>query len=272
MKSKYFSFLFLAISILFVNNTRGQDDKSNFEPVYITVRTLHGVEGSDLEEWRAVEEEYFDKVINKIDLLLSHEVLINYFDNNLSEVKIINVFNKWDDIEKIYNIRDDLIEKAWPNEDERKAFFEKQNSFYSNFHSDEIYTSTEFGKYLSPEIKKVRKESFVFFEKTSILSDYEDDDSYKYYEEYVENVIFKNPLIRAYHPYRHFWGADSREFIEMLVVDSMEDLEAVLKTNQDLLDKMVPDPLKRKEFLKIFEKAIEGQSTAIYKNIPSLSK
>lgn len=272
MKSNYFSFLFFIISVLLVNNLKAQDVTSEFEPVYITVRTLHGVEGSDLKEWKVIEEEYFNKVISKIDILVSHEVLINYIDSDLSEVKIIDVFKKWDDIKKIYNIRDDLIEKAWPDEDERKSFFEKQNSFYSNYHSDEIYTSTEFGKYLSPEMKKTQEEPLLFFEKTSILSDYEDDDSYKYYEKYVENVIFKNPLIRAYHPYRHFWGADSREFIEMMVVDSMEDLETALKTNKDLLKELVPDELKRKEFLKIFEKAIMDHSVIIYKNVPSLSK
>lgn len=272
MKTNFCSILLLIISVFTVGYAQAQEDKSEFEPLYITVRTLHGVEGSNLQEWKAIEKEYFDKVVNKINLLVSHEVLINYFDNNISQVKIINVFKKWDDIEKIYNIRDDLIEKAWPNEEDRKKFFERQNSFYSNFHSDEIYTSTEFGKYLSPEMKNNKKKPFVFFEKTSILSDYEEDDSNKYYEKYVENVIFKNTLIKAYYPYRHFWGADSREFVEMLVVDSLEDLEEVFKINKNLLKELVPDDSKRIDFLRIFEKAIIDRKVVVYKNVPSLSK
>lgn len=272
MKAKYFSILFLAVSFILVENVHSQMDSNEFKPFYITVRTLHGTEGSDMYEWKSVEEEYFNKVISKIDLIVSHEVLISYFNTKLREIKIIDVFRNWNDIKIVHEIRDDLIEKAWPKEEERKVFFEKQNSFYSNFHSDEIYTSTKYAKYLSTELKKANKRPFVYYEKTSILSDYDQKDSYESYEKYVKNVIYKNASIRAYHSYRHFWGADSREFIEVFVVNSIVDLEDALKTNEELLVSFVPDKSKRKDFLQIFEKAILDQSDAVYKNIPSLSK
>lgn len=272
MNTSDISMLLFTLFVLSINQIKAQDIEKGFEPVFITVRTLHGVEDSDLKAWQAVEEEYFNKVVRKIDLIISHEVLINYFDNNLSNVKIITVFRKWEDIEKNNQVRDALIETGWPDEEDRKAFFEKQNSFYSNYHSDEIYTSTAYGKYLTSETKTSHKEPYLFYEKTSLLGDYEGNDSYDNYKRYVENVILKNPYIKAYHPHRHYWGADSREFIEMIVVESVNDYELALEINKKLLNELVPEKDKRKEFLKVFDKAITDINVVVYKNVPSLSK
>lgn len=264
--------LFLVFSIFFVKNVYSQKDTIGSEPFFIVVRTLHGVDGSDINEWKEVAEEYFNKVTSKNDLVVSQEVLLSYFSSNLGEVKLINVYKSWEDILGSTIVRDELIQQAWPDENERKAFFEKQNSFYTNLHSDEIYTSTKLGKYLSPEMKKANKNPFVYYEKINILSDYEQEDSNDLYEEYVKNVIHKNTLIRAYHPYRHYWGADSREFIEVIVVNSIIDLGDALKKNDELLELLVPDKAKRKEFMKIYDKAVLVQADKIYKNVPSLSK
>ena len=247
-----------------------QEVKEENEPVYITVTTLHGADDFDIDAWKEVEEEYFEKVTSKIDLIRSHEVLMSYFSPTYSEFKVINVINSWEDIMLINEMRSVLIEEAWPDEAERKAFFEKQNSFYISKHSDEIYLTSDFSKKLVKEPGQNRP--FTFMIKTNILSDTEDEDSYANYKTYVEEIVRKNHKILAYYPFNHFWGADSREFIEIFVSDSFSEIEKAHYENNALLSKIFPDEEERKQFLSSMYSAVDSQESAFYKNVPSLSK
>ncbi len=272
MKNKLTSYLVLFAFAMVTSIVFAQEESKEFVPMYTTVTTLHGVSGVDLNEWKATEQEFFDKVTSKIDLLVAHEVLISNIRNDFSDIKVINVFKSWDDIQKINRIREDLIANAWPDEEERKLFFEKQNSFYTNFHSDEIYTSTKFGFPVKDEVKKSQKKSFAYFVQTSTLSDDNGKDSYNDYIKYVKNVFYKNSLIKGYYPLRHSWGSDSRDFVEVFVVNSTKDIKNVIENNRVLLKELVPNDEKRKGFLEVYEKGILNRSNAIYVNIPSLSK
>lgn len=272
MKNVFPFFLIFFAGILLSNQVHSQAPVVEFEPVYILVTTIHGVENVDMKEWKAVEKEFFDKVTSKNDLIISQEVLINYFSPNLSDVKLITVYKAWDDIQNVTEYREELIAKAWPDEKERDAFFEKQNSFYTNFHSNNIYTSTKHSIPLNDDEKKSTTQPFIYFEQTNILADYDGQVSYEIYKEYLTNITKKNKYVRAYYPYRYYLGSDSREFIEMVVVNSLADLDKMLKKNDALLKKHIPDATKRKEFLNKYKKAIASQKDAIYINVPSLSK
>jgi len=261
---------FLALFLL--SSSIFSQHKKDLESLYVTVITLHGVEGIDFEEWLKVEKEYFEKVTSKIDIILEHEVLVSYFSDDLSEIKVINVFKTWDDIEFVNSLRETLIENAWPNEAERNAFFEKQNSFYTNYHSDEIYITSSLSKKMSIEEKSSIHNPMVYYMDTNILSDYDNREAYKLYEDYLREVIYKNSYIKAYHPYRHYWGDDSREFIEIYVVNSLSNLEKALDMNKTLFELFMPDQTKRKGFIRSFKKAVSGHKNDIYKNVPSLSK
>jgi len=272
MKNKLTSYLVLFAFAMITSIVFAQEESKEFVPMYTTVTTLHGVSGVDLNEWKATEQEFFDKVTSKINLLVAHEVLISNIKNDFSDIKVINVFKSWGDIQKINTIRGDLIAIAWPDEEERKLFFEKQNSFYTNFHSDEIYTSTKFGFPVEDDVKKSQKRSFTYFVQTSTLSDDNGKDSYSDYIKYVKNVFHKNSLIKGYYPLRHLWGSDSRDFVEVFVVNSTEDIKNVIENNRVLLKELVPNDEKRKGFLEVYEKGILNRSNAIYVNVPSLSK
>jgi len=272
MKNVFPLFLIFFVSITISNQVYSQAPVVDFEPVYVLVTTLHGVENVNMNEWKAVEKEFFDKVTSKNDLIISQEVLINYFSPSLSDVKLITVYKSWVDIQNVTEYREELIKKAWPNEESRKAFFEKQNSFYTNFHSNNIYRSTKYSIPLNDDEKKSTDEPFIYFEQTNILADYDGKDSYEVYKEYLTNVIQKNKYIRAYYPYRYYLGSDSREFIEMVVVNSLVDLDKMFKKNDALLKKYIPDEEKRREFLNIYGRAIASNQDDIYVNVPSLSK
>jgi len=272
MKNKLASLIVLFAFIFLTSVTNAQEEPKEFEPVYITVTTLHGIGGVDIKEWKATEQEFFDKVTNKIDLLVAHEVLISNIYNDFSDIKVVNVFKSWDDIQKVNQIRDELIAQAWPDEESKNQFFEKQNSFYTNYHSDEIYTSTKFGFTVKDEVKKAQKKSFAYFVQTSTLSDENDENSYNDYIKYVNNVFHKNPMIKGYYPQRHLWGSDSRDFVEVFVVNSVEDIKKVIENNKRLLKELVPNDEKRKGFVEVYEKGVLSRSNAIYVNVPSLSK
>ena len=272
MKNAHLLFLVFLISLSISHQAHSQEPVDEFEPVYIIVTTLHGAENVDMNAWKVVEKEFFDKVTSKNDLIISQEVLINYFSPSLSDVKLITVYKSWNDILDVTEYREELIAKAWPDEKERDAFFEKQNSFYTNFHSNNIYTSTKFSIPLNDDEKKSTDQPFIYFEQTSILADYGGKESFEVYKKYLTHVTKKNKYIRAYYPYRYYLGSDSREFIEMVVVNSLADLDKMFKKNDALLEKYIPEETKRKEFLATYKKAIASHKDDIYVNVPSLSK
>ena len=112
----------------------------------------------------------------------------------------------------------------------------------------------------------------IYYVDTNILSDNDSEDSYDLYTEYVKEIINNNPYIKAYLTHRHYWGSDSREFIEIYVVESLADLEKAIEKNKELLMSHQPDKVKRENFLKTFGLAVTGHKEAIYVNVPSLSK
>lgn len=272
MKNKI-SIIFPVV-ILFLMSTiaLSQQKEEKFESRYATITTLHGVVGADYEEWLKVEKEYFEKVTSKIDILLEQEVLVRYFGNDLSEIKVINVFKNWSDIENVNNYRESLIAEAWPNLDDRNAFFKKQNSFYTNYHTDEIYLTSSLSKQMTTSEKASLKNPMVYYMDTNILSDNDNSNSHKMYEEYLNAVIYKNSYIKAYYPFRHYWGSDSREFLEIYVVNSLSNLEKSTEADKKLFEMYMPDKTKRKEFLDIYRKTVAGHKDGLYKNVPTLSK
>ena len=270
MKFKYTPPILFCILFLFISPLKGQEAEDEFEPLYVTVTTLHGVDDFDFEAWKEVEKEYFEKVTSKIDQIISHEVLFDYFAPQFGEIKVFNVIDSWEDIVVINELRQSLIEEAWPDEEERNAFFEKQNSFYKSKHSDEIFLTSPYSKDLEKEVGQNRP--FIFMIRTNILSDHEDEDSYDNYKRFYTEVIDHNHKILAYYPFRHFWGDDSREFVEIYILDSFSDAELSQYESNALLAKMFPEENERKQFLSSMYSAIESQETSFYRNVPSLSK
>ena len=139
-KRLFFSLGMLILTFLLSMNIHAQDPP---KPVFITMTTLHRNLNTDGKDWKATEQEYFDKVTSKNDLIIGSEILTHYYTENSSEVILVNVYKTWEDIEKAQTITDDLVKKAWPDEKARTAFFDKQNSYYIPIHSDEIYSSIE---------------------------------------------------------------------------------------------------------------------------------
>lgn len=255
----------LIFTFLLSVNVRAQEDP---KPVYITITTMYRNLDADGKDWRKTEQEYYDKVTSQNDLIIGSEILTHFYTANSAEILHISVYNTWEDIEKAGDVTDDLIKKAWPDETARKAFFDKQRSYYTTKHSDEIYTSQPMvgGK----ELKTDSKEPMIVYVRRSQLSM---NGQGKGLKEFNEKVTMKNPYIKAYYPHRHLWGADSRDFMEAFLFDSMSDMEKSSDKDDELIKAAWPKETDRKAFFDEMNKAFTGlHGDYIYHNEPTMKK
>ena len=255
-----FLFVYPTISI-----SQEKDPKEEYQPVFITVTTAHRSSNPDLDasDWLKTEKEYFNKVTSKNDLIIGSGFYFHYFTPDDSEVLLVSVYKNWNDIEEANKVTNKLIEEGWPNEEERKAFFQKQSSFYGPLHSDEIYASLQFTKPLKTESTK----PLIYYVKKNKTGN-----GGKGFKEYFENITMKNPFIKGYYTHRHRWGANSQDAIEVFVYDKFADIESSFDATGKLVEEYWPDKDKRKAFFQDYNKIFAGHGDYIYQNVPELAK
>ncbi|OOG65270.1 hypothetical protein B0E44_15605 [Flavobacterium sp. A45] len=264
-KRPFFSLGMLILTFLLSMDIHAQDPP---KPVFIIMTTLHRNLETDGKDWKATEQEYFDKVTSKNDLIIGFEILTHYYTANSTEIILVNVYKTWEDIEKSEAITDDLVKKAWPDEKARTAFFDKQKSYYDTFHSDEIYSSIE--TIGMKEFKATSKEPMIVYIRKSQLSM---TGKGKGMKEYNEKVTLKDPYIQGYYPFRHAWGSDSRDFMEAVFYNSFSDIEKSNLKRDELEKAAWPKEADSKAFfdqLKLVFTGVHGDF--IYHNLPSASK
>jgi hypothetical protein len=87
----------LIFTFLLNTEIRAQDEP---KPVYITITTKHRNLDTDRKDWQKTEQEYYDKVTSKNELIIGNELLNHYYTANSSEVLFAYVYRTWEDIEK----------------------------------------------------------------------------------------------------------------------------------------------------------------------------
>ncbi|MFD1315426.1 hypothetical protein [Namhaeicola litoreus] len=260
---------FFVLAMLVCTIGIGQDfSQDNY---YVTLLRLQGEVDDDRASWQAIEQEFFDKVIKKNKYIVGHEMLVDTFDERLSEVLIVNIYKDWNDIELARKRTMELIEEGWPDEKERAAYFEKQNRNFSLYYSNQIMTTTKNVKIRDRE-KDDRTKPLTFYLVFNKLVDNPDDDLINAYEDYLQFVTFKDPNIRSYQAYRHFFGPDSRDFLEVYVTDSYDDLLNSFELDKALLMQMFPDEKEREDFIEIYNAGVVQEEGKVYENIPAQSK
>lgn len=274
MKTKNQALMIIATMLLFFSTALTFSQSDATRPEYITVTTMHWnmeLEDFDMDEWKAVEKEYLEKVTKKNEHILAASFYTHLFSPSNTEVIYVQAYPSWDAIDKA-SVRNGELEKlAWPDEKARDAYFKKQGAYFSDQHSDEIYAPMSGGK-LVPEnntkdlVLYVRKTHFAFPE----------DGSQKEFNELRmegnTKVIMKNQYVKGYYPNIHTWGADRTEFVEAFFVDSMCDLQKMFDQNGELIEQAWPDAAG-KERGKKWGKYFTGEhGDAAYTLIAELSK
>ncbi len=236
----------ILLSLFISPNLRSQDEEA-LRPKYVTITTLHWnmeYENFDMDTWKAVEKEYFDKVTSQNELIMGSGIYMHRFTPDNRELLSVNAYSSWEDIDKVNERNAELIEAGWPDKEERKAYFKKRNAYYADFHSDEIYALMDHAKPSprdSSDVLLLRKSQFKF------PADGSQDEFMGGFKEYVENVFHKNEHIKGYYPAAHFWGSDRREFLEAFLFKSMSDLDAMYERNDELFQEhFSTDEMKQK--------------------------
>jgi len=259
------------------NNVASQAPAKPAEPkqYMLTVTTLHrNMDRPDLtlEGWKAIEKEYFDKVIKKNDLILGQEVLRHYFTADNTEILLVTMYDSWDAIEKASEKNDALIKLAWPDEKARNAFFEKRQAYYAPNHSDEIYATFSGAKNPPANFTK----EMIYYVRKSHWASPKDGTEKEFNElrnKYLNEVTFKNDYIKAYYPNVHAWGANNTEFTEVFVVENLGDIEKGFDRDDQLFKTVFTDDAKAKDFDDRYNKYFTGvHGDYLYHSVPELSK
>lgn len=274
MKTNKLFFMVITAVLLLCNSTIVLAQEEAKVPQYYTVTKMHwnmDYEGFDMDTWKAVEKEFLDKVVMKNEHLLGSSIYLHHTTPDNTELLYVQVFESWDAIDKAADRNEELSKEAWSDDEERKAYFNKRNAYYSNLHSDEIYATMSGAKVLQEPTKDI-----ILYLRTSHFAFPEDgtNDEFKTLRsEFNEKVIHKNELIKGYYPGAHVYGADRTEFVEAFFFDSTADLDKMFDRNDELRNEAWPDEEARKERGKKAGKYFTGvHGDAIYTMVYGLSK
>ena len=262
-----------ALVLMAATVTTAQEGEDPKRPEYVVFNTVHwnmDYEGFDMDTWKSVEKEYYDKVTAKNEFIMGSGLFMHRYTSDNRELIAVNAYGSWEAIEQATKRTNELVEEGWPDEEARKAYFKKRNAYYSNFHSDEIYSTMDHAKPYAggdAEILLLRTSHFKF------PQDGSNDEFSATFKEFTENVLHKNEYIQGYYPSRHFYGADGTQFVEAFVVNNMAELDKVYERNNELFaEHWTSDEEKKKmgEMQKKYFTGLHGE--AIYTIVPELSK
>lgn len=271
MKTTNRFFVMIAFMLLLCSTSISAQDAPT--PKYYVVTTLHfNLDNDSDAKWEDVEKEYLDKVTMKNDYIMGAGFYTHLYTSNSTDVKYVQVFANWEDIEKADERNTELAKEAWPDDEARTAFLKTQGSFYTNKHSDEIYSVVAGSKPLTGELT----DNSIVYVRTSYFAYPEDGipgELGKARTEYIENVINKNELIKGYHPHRHFYGQNSKQFIEAFFLDSMDDLDDMNRRNGELFKAHWTDEAAGKAFNDKLSRYFTGiHGDEVLSIVPSLRK
>ena len=275
MKTTIRLFMAIALSLLLFSSTLFAQDDAPTRPAYVVATTFHwnmDNDDFDMETWIATEKEYLDKVTKKNELVMGAGVYMHRYTPDNTELISVRTYASWEDIDKSGDRDSELAKEAWPDDEARSAFFDKRNAYYAPQHSDEIYATMSGAKLMTEApgddmILYVRKSHFAFPDDGSF------DEFTELRDEFTENVIHKNELVKAYYPNAHAWGSDRTEFVEAFLLNSMDDLDNMFDRTGELVKEHWPDDEARKEMNKKAGKYFTGvHGDYIYTLVEQLSK
>jgi hypothetical protein len=239
--------------------------------LYVVFRKTHWNfenEEGNYERWMELEKAYHENVVMKNELIVGTQVFTHHYSPDNSEVFFVTAYANWEDILNAGDRNWELTQEAWPDEDERRAFFQERNSYTLNRHSDEIYVTVPNNK----SVQATGSEPMLVYIQTHKMSfDFGENWGDKR-TEYIEHVIHTDPLIKGFYNLRHMYGSDNRDLLEIYFYDNMADMNASLQGRWNLVETHWPDEEERMAFFKEYGGWNTGHSDAFYMNFPELAK
>jgi hypothetical protein len=246
----------------------------NQEQVFVKVKTMHwnmNLADFSMQDWKALELDYFNKITIKNEHILSATVLQHHFTGDSSEILFITVFSSWNDIDLATQRTEELMEATWPNEDDRKAFLKKQAKFYAKAHSDEIYKSI-------PGTNRIEHTDLplLYYVRTSYYTFPEDGSKEEFQSllnEYNEVVTNNNEFYKGYYPQMHYYGSDRTEFLEVFCAETLAGLEKGIAKQGELFRGHWADEKAQDVYNDKYGRYLTGiHSDRIFSSVPDLYK
>ncbi|MEP7170069.1 MAG: hypothetical protein ABI855_11920 [Bacteroidota bacterium] len=140
MKKTNILFAAIAVTLLLMCNSRSGIAQSNPSHLF-HVNTQYMITGLDSvarAERDAMLKEYFEKVEMKNEYILHEWTMQHYFSEDSREFVTIVEYATWADIDKAGDRSTELEKQAWPDQQKRKDFLKKMNSYFT-YHKDAVY-------------------------------------------------------------------------------------------------------------------------------------
>ncbi len=145
---RYISSIFVitALFCLLSSNAFSQEQQEERHFYVIQTWKVDIPEDGTRAELDQLMKEWAEKVTRKNDKIISERVLIHNMSSDSRDMIVISEYASWNDIEAAQDMQQKLLEAAYPDEKERRAFNRKIGQYFSK-HSDEIFQERPaFGK------------------------------------------------------------------------------------------------------------------------------
>jgi hypothetical protein len=267
---------FALFSVLLVGQTNPDYHVITTSRYYLKVN-----EEGNWNELNEMMEEEFSK-INQLDKeLVSLMVLGHRWSGSWNEVIQVAEWKSIADADKSTVNTANMRKKAWPNDQKRKAFFEKYGKYWENKHSDlavrQLVTSR-----LKRNQKRSSENTLVtvmeyYMKPLSEVEGGTVKEREDLFDEYFDKVIMKNDKILSRREMRHYWsgtlGGGSSAFVVMTEYGNITDADNTAINRQAIL-KAWPDEDERKAFFEKRNKylAYGHRDIAIHNNMVKLNK
>ena len=117
--------LILTICFLAVTITTQAQDEPEGSVFVVTTITVSTPEGGSMSELDSLSKLYVQNVIVPNEKIISEKTMMHYYGSDNRDLVVITEYANWCDIEEAGNVMGDLAKKAWPDDEDRKAFFSK---------------------------------------------------------------------------------------------------------------------------------------------------
>lgn len=134
MKRLAQTFVLAIVALLFSGITLAQNEGHFYS---VTTWKLKVPANGSAAELNQLLKEWHEKITTKNDKVLSQKVLRHVTGADMRDWVVISEYASWNDMDTANDMQNKLIEEAWPNEDDRRAWFAKFGK-YTVTHSDEI--------------------------------------------------------------------------------------------------------------------------------------
>jgi hypothetical protein len=127
-------FVFALVAMLLSGTALAQNEGHFYS---VTTWKMQVPADGSAAELNELFKEWYEKITTKNDKVLSQKVLRHVTGADMRDWVVISEYASWNDMDAANDMQSKLVEEAWPNEDDRRAWFAKFGK-YTVTHSDEI--------------------------------------------------------------------------------------------------------------------------------------